>query len=188
MNKKELRLWLRRRRALLSEAEWRERNTEVLKLLKQEVERIQPKLIHSFLPKKGEKEPDVRPLLEQMKDIIIAVPKTLPGTFQMQHFVYEGPSSVSLNPMGIPEPVEGTEPIDIKHIDLVLVPMLGFDLQGQRLGYGGGYYDRFLANECRADVIKIGLSLLPPLEEPLAAEPHDVPLDAVICPVGVYRY
>jgi 5-formyltetrahydrofolate cyclo-ligase len=188
MNKKELRLWLRRRRALLTEAEWRERNTEVLKLLKEEVERIQPKLIHTFLPKKGEKEPDVRPLLEKLKGITIAVPKTRPGSYAMQHYRYEGPGSVALSPMGIPEPLANCALVQPSDIDLVLVPMLGFDLQGHRLGYGGGYYDRFLAQECEPEVLKIGLSLLPPLDQSLIAEPHDVPLDAVISPAGVYRF
>lgn len=71
---------------------------------------------------------------------------------------------------------EGPPPAEF---DLILVPMLGFDDQLQRIGYGGGYYDKFLATQPHAS--KIGVCFeLGRLDQPIPAEPHDIPLERVV--------
>ncbi|MGH7156833.1 MAG: 5-formyltetrahydrofolate cyclo-ligase, partial [Candidatus Saccharimonadales bacterium] len=66
--------------------------------------------------------------------------------------------------------------------DLILVPVLAFDKENYRLGWGGGFYDKFLANQPQA--LKIGLGFQDGLvEQGLPHEPHDVPLDKVITEV-----
>jgi len=82
--------------------------------------------------------------------------------------------------MGIPVPaaLQWVEQED--KIDLVLLPLLAFDLEGVRVGYGMGYYDQFLSR-LPAGVWKVGLSYFPP-EERLPRENHDVPMDACILP------
>ncbi|MDB6133902.1 MAG: 5-formyltetrahydrofolate cyclo-ligase [Verrucomicrobiales bacterium] len=86
--------------------------------------------------------------------------------------------------MGIPEPDSVTSPaVDPEEIDLVIVPGLGFTLQGGRLGFGGGYYDRFLAKTGPA-VATVGVCLscqVVPVES-LPMEPHDIPLHRVVAP------
>ena len=64
------------------------------------------------------------------------------------------------NDWGIDEP-KGGKIISPDKIDVVFVPLLACDYRGNRIGYGGGYYDRFLA-QCKPDVLKIGLSFFPP--------------------------
>lgn len=98
------------------------------------------------------------------------------------------------NRLGIREPV-APRPIPMRHLDLVFVPLLGFDRTGMRLGMGAGYYDRAFAfrrlRTCwhRPRLVGIGYALqqLPQIR----GGPHDVPLDAIVteqevirCPTG----
>ena len=70
-------------------------------------------------------------------------------------------------------------------IDLVLIPLLCFDKKGYRVGYGKGYYDRFLA-ECRPDVMKIGLSIFEPVDEISDVDEFDVKMDYCITPNKIW--
>ena len=81
----------------------------------------------------------------------------------------------------------GVELIDEKEIDLVLVPLLCFDKKGFRVGYGKGFYDRFLS-KCRSDVLKIGLSYFKPVEKIEDVRDFDVALDYCITPKGVWHF
>lgn len=87
---------------------------------------------------------------------------------------------------GILEPVGGTvvKPTDF---DIVLIPLLAFDKNGQRVGYGKGFYDRYLA-ACRPYCLKIGISLFDPIDLIEGVESHDIPLDIAICPAKLYDF
>lgn len=77
---------------------------------------------------------------------------------------------------GVPEPPEHGEPVPIEMLDLIVVPALAFDRTGQRLGRGGGFYDRLLAHdECHA--VTFGIAFNEQLVDSLPAEPHDHPVD-----------
>jgi 5-formyltetrahydrofolate cyclo-ligase len=75
----------------------------------------------------------------------------------------------------VKEPVETAPSIDLASVDLVLVPGLAFDLRGQRLGFGQGYYDRFLPRMPNA--VRVGLSFELQLLVEVPATTHDVPVD-----------
>jgi 5-formyltetrahydrofolate cyclo-ligase len=90
------------------------------------------------------------------------------------------------NKWNIPEPVERTV-VNEKDIDLVLLPLLAFDIKGNRVGYGKGFYDRFLQN-CKSDVVKVGLSLFEPTEELIESDVWDVPLDWGVTPECIYDF
>lgn len=91
------------------------------------------------------------------------------------------------NRWGIPEPKMPVEYVQPMMLDMVLVPLLGFDLQGNRIGYGKGYYDKFL-ELVRPKCLKVGLAFeLNKVVEGIPAEPHDVRLDFVITEQQVYR-
>jgi 5-formyltetrahydrofolate cyclo-ligase len=68
--------------------------------------------------------------------------------------------------------------------DVVLIPLLGFDKTGTRLGYGGGYYDRTLASLSKKPKL-IGLAFAAQELDHIPREPHDVPLDAIVTETGV---
>ncbi len=84
------------------------------------------------------------------------------------------------NKWGIREP-DGEQTAAPSELDIVLVPLLAFDAQGHRVGYGKGYYDRLLA-ECRPDCLKIGLSAFAAEERIDDIHPLDVRLDLCLTP------
>lgn len=95
-------------------------------------------------------------------------------------------SEFAISKWGIPEPVGGMimEPASF---DVILVPLVAFDKNGHRVGYGKGFYDRYLAL-CRPDCLKIGISLFEAVELIEDVESYDIRLDLAICPSQVYDF
>lgn len=91
-----------------------------------------------------------------------------------------------INKWRIAEPREGGF-TEIEKIDAVLVPLLCFDRRGFRVGYGKGFYDKFLS-DCRADCLKIGLSYFAPVTQIADAQSFDVPLDFCVTPEAVFSW
>jgi len=90
------------------------------------------------------------------------------------------------NEYGILEPmVADAIPTDL--IDIVLVPLLAFDAKGYRVGYGKGFYDKFLAG-CKKDAIKVGLSYFEPVEMIEDTDASDIKLDHCITPDKIYDF
>ena len=92
----------------------------------------------------------------------------------------------SLNSLQIPEPIQYTE-IDAKAIDVVFAPMFVADKKGNRVGYGGGYYDKFLAR-CKPETKKIGLTYFRPIENIDDIYFGDFPLDFCITPEEIVSF
>jgi 5-formyltetrahydrofolate cyclo-ligase len=90
------------------------------------------------------------------------------------------------NAINILEPLE-TRIVDPQEIDLVLVPVLACDTNGNRVGYGKGYYDRYLSR-CREDCIKVGISYFEPVDTIDDADGYDVPLNFCITPQQAYVF
>ncbi|MEO5891340.1 MAG: 5-formyltetrahydrofolate cyclo-ligase [Ferruginibacter sp.] len=90
------------------------------------------------------------------------------------------------NKYGIEEPLDGIDMFPTE-IDMVIVPLLCFDKKGNRVGYGKGYYDRFLSN-CRKDCLKIGFSYFGPVDQVDDVNKFDVKLDYGITPDEVYQF
>jgi 5-formyltetrahydrofolate cyclo-ligase len=84
------------------------------------------------------------------------------------------------NKWGIAEPIDGVA-INAKEIELVLVPLLCFDKKGYRVGYGKGYYDKFLAN-CHPNTLKIGFSYFEPIDTITDTDGFDIKLDICVTP------
>jgi 5-formyltetrahydrofolate cyclo-ligase len=82
----------------------------------------------------------------------------------------------------IPVP-DGT---DVLTPDILIIPMIGFDEQGYRLGYGGGYFDRTLA-ELERRVLTVGVSYEPLRMPTIHPQPHDIPMDFVVTEAALYR-
>src|SRR5690606_22310774 len=86
---------------------------------------------------------------------------------------------------GIPVPLETVEGSN-SLLQAVLVPLLAYDLEGHRLGYGKGFYDKFLS-QLGQGVLKVGISFFP-AEKFIPTEEHDVRLDSCINPDGVIEF
>ncbi|MFP9112971.1 5-formyltetrahydrofolate cyclo-ligase [Flavobacterium sp. RHBU_3] len=118
------------------------------------------------------------------KDIIVS--KSDFENYTLQHFLLTESTRLMVNPYGIPEPAEGIEVLPAK-VDVVFVPLLAFDNKGHRVGYGKGFYDRFLA-ECRPDVVKVGLSFFEAEPTEIPHSDTDIPLDFCVTPNGVVSF
>ncbi|WP_194774931.1 5-formyltetrahydrofolate cyclo-ligase [Pararhodonellum marinum] len=85
--------------------------------------------------------------------------------------------------MLFPEPIEL---VSLQQLQVVFIPLLAYDLKGNRLGYGKGHYDQFLKSLGNKPV-KIGLSFFPPMER-IVPEDHDIPLDMCVSPERIYYF
>ncbi len=114
------------------------------------------------------------------------VPRVNFETGELENVRFTANSLLKENIWQIREPIDG-EVIAAKNIDLVLVPLSGFDEKGFRAGYGKGFYDKFLIN-CRADCLKIGLNYFAPIEEIADIQNFDVKLDFCVTPEKVWEF
>lgn len=184
MTKKELRKIYLGKRMELSDAQCQQLSQEICDELFRVVQLSRVRVLHTFLPIRKTKEVDTRLIIDRIRSvfpqIMISVPRINNNTSELEHYYYESPEQLETNTWGIPEPVKGV-PTPVEKIDVVLVPLLVFDRQKHRLGYGRGFYDRFLAG-CRPDCLKVGLSFFGMEEKIDDISEKDVALDVVITP------
>ncbi|MEI7507946.1 MAG: 5-formyltetrahydrofolate cyclo-ligase [Flavobacterium sp.] len=141
---------------------------------------------HLFLTIEEQKEIDTQFILQILagKDKEIVVSKSDFTTLGMTHYLLTDNTKFQKNEYNVPEPVDGLE-VPVAKIDVVFVPLLAFDLKGNRVGYGKGFYDKFLSH-CKLETIKIGLSFF---EAELTIEDrnqNDISLDYVVTPKKIY--
>ncbi|RKS15601.1 5-formyltetrahydrofolate cyclo-ligase [Flavobacterium sp. 120] len=186
-NKKELRLKSKTLRNALSENEIEEMSLAVAnKILTLPI--WEKTYFHIFLPITEQKEVNTEFILHLLsgKDKEIIVSKADFETRNMTHFLLTDNTRIKKNAYNIPEPVDGIE-VPSHKIDVVFVPLLAFDKKGHRVGYGKGFYDKFLS-ECKPDVIKIGLSFFDPEELITDVFEGDVKLDYCVTPDEVHSF
>ncbi|MBD2722861.1 5-formyltetrahydrofolate cyclo-ligase [Hymenobacter armeniacus] len=152
--------------------------------------------LHLFLPLKKRNEPDTWGFVEwvwsEELPLRLAVPVVQADGTSLRHYELTPDTQLTQNKWGIEEPVPDpdTAPEVLPAVlDAVLVPLLAVDTAGHRVGYGGGFYDRFLA-QCRPGTQFIGLSVLDEAPVPALTDvlPTDVPLTACITPGRVWRF
>ena len=187
MNKTELRTQYKALRQNLSKVEIEEMSlaiaNEVLAL-----DIWDKTYFHVFLPIEEQKEVNTEFLLHLLtgKDKEIVISKSDFTTRKMTHFLLTDNTKIKKNEYNIPEPVDGIEVPTFK-IQVVFVPLLAFDTKGNRVGYGKGFYDQFLA-ECQPETIKIGLSFFEAENTITDVFEKDVQLDFCITPEKCYRF
>lgn len=184
------------RRLALDSGEVARRSDKLRENLLREFPVAQWQWLHLFLPLQKRNEPDtweiIRWVWGEELPLRLAVPVVQPDGESMRHYELTPATQLIQNRWGIDEPVPDllTAPEVFPGVlDAVLVPLLGVDRTGQRVGYGGGFYDRFLA-QCRPGAQFIGLNLLnePPVRRIADVLPTDVPLTAYVTPGKVWRF
>ncbi|QJX46485.1 5-formyltetrahydrofolate cyclo-ligase [Hymenobacter taeanensis] len=181
--------FLARRRAL-SENEVAQRSDRLRKHLIQRFPTDDWQWLHVFLPILQQKEPDtwgiIREFLHAGSSVKLAVPVVQADGRTLRHYHLAPDTQLVDSRWGIPEPVGAAE-VQPVQLDAVLVPLLAFDENGHRVGYGKGFYDEFLG-QCRPDALRIGLSLEPPVSRITDSWPGDIRLHACITPEKVWRF
>ncbi len=146
---------------------------------------------HIFMPIVEQKEVNTYYILQILmgkeKDIVVS--KADFQTLLMHHFLVTEHTKFRHNTYNIAEPIEdfNSKIIDSDTIEVVFVPLLAFDKQGNRIGYGKGFYDRFLQN-CKPKTTIIGLSFFEPETTPIPAEITDVTLQYCVTPSKIYQF
>jgi 5-formyltetrahydrofolate cyclo-ligase len=187
MHKKELRSKYKSLRASLSLNEIEEKSLAIAnKLLALPI--WEKTYFHIFLPIIEQKEVDTEVVLHLLagKDNEIIVSKSDFENRKMTHFLLADATKIKINDYNIPEPIDGIE-IPTSKIEVVFVPLLAFDKKGNRVGYGKGFYDRFLS-ECNPETIKIGLSFFDAEELIEDVFENDVKLDYCVTPNTVFSF
>ncbi|MDB5278619.1 MAG: 5-formyltetrahydrofolate cyclo-ligase [Ferruginibacter sp.] len=105
---------------------------------------------------------------------------------EMQAVLVDDDSYFETNKYGIDEPVCCTA-VPAAEIELSIIPLISFDKTGNRVGYGKGYYDRFL-NKCRPKNIKIGFSYFDAIDVIDDVNPYDIRLDYCITPERIFTF
>ncbi|MFC3561297.1 5-formyltetrahydrofolate cyclo-ligase [Pedobacter jamesrossensis] len=186
MLKVEIRKRALKERLSLTDEEYKKLNNSLLNQFKS-LDFYEVKTIHVFLPIIEKKEPNTFILIEWLAknhpQIKIIVPKADFETALMTNHEYIGVDDLQKNLYNILEPQKGN--IHSGEIDIVLIPLLSFDKQGYRVGYGKGFYDRFLES---INAQKIGLSLSPAIEKIDDVNEHDIRLDFCITPTEIIKF
>jgi 5-formyltetrahydrofolate cyclo-ligase len=190
MNKSTLRTAYKAKRNALSE----ESRVVLDKLLLQQWQSFHLpndiKCIMGFKPIEKFNEPNILPFIQhlqqQIEDLKVAFPKVSPNTSHVEAIAVSEHSIYEESNLGILEPVSGII-IDPQEIDMILIPLLAFDLRGYRVGYGKGMYDIFL-ERCKASILKIGISHFDPVPCITDTEIHDIALDICITPQKIYTF
>ena len=143
---------------------------------------------HVYLTIEEQKEINTDYLLSILagKDKNIVVSKSDFETREMTHYLLTDSTTLKKNQYHIPEPIDGIE-IKTENLEVVFVPLLAFDKRGHRVGYGKGFYDKFLS-QCKPETVKIGLSLFEAESKIDDVIESDVKLDYCVTPQKIYSF
>lgn len=190
MTKAELRKFYLNERLSLKDQELERFNVAICENFFTELDLRNVNVMHSFIPMANTKEPDTWLVINKLRIeypyIKISVPKINVQTIEIENFFLEGTGQLKANAWGIPEPEYGVA-TRTEEIDLVLVPMLIADNFGHRVGYGKGFYDKFLAT-CTPSCVTVGLCFYEPIDRIDDVNNFDVPLKYCITPTTVHRF
>lgn len=184
MTKSELRKIYLEKRAAMSAAELDAASRAIADRFFKEVDLAGVKKLHTFIRVARTHELDTSRIYYRLwkdrAEIETYAPRIELGGTRMENVFFHAASDLTENRWGIREP-DGEQTASPDEFDIVLVPLLAFDAQGHRVGYGKGYYDRFLA-ECRPDCLKVGLSAFAAEERIDDVHAADIKLDLCLTP------
>ena len=189
MTKKELRKIYNEKRNQLTHSQ-KEKLDDLILIQFQKLSLPDINIILSYWPMDGKNEINTHAITDFMMfrnpGIQIAYPVSDFASSEMKAILTNEDTEFKQNEYAILEPVSG-EAISPDEIDMILVPMLAFDRAGHRVGYGKGFYDRYLQNT-GDHVLKVGLSYFEAEEKIDDASDHDIKLDYCITPENIYDF
>ena len=144
------------------------------------------KTFHLFMTIVENKEVDTKPIFDLLigKEKEIIVPKINTNSNTLDSYIFDEKTVFNMSNFRIPEPKNGI--LFKGKIDVVILPLLAYDLNGNRIGYGKGFYDNFLSN-LKSEPLKIGISYFSPVKS-LESNNHDINLDYCITPNEIFSF
>jgi 5-formyltetrahydrofolate cyclo-ligase len=188
MTKKELRNLYREKRNTISSKD-KLKLDDLLLIQFQQLYFEDVHVLLTYWPKTNAQEPNTHLFSGYLRHTIPSLKITYPVTdlanCSMHAVLINEETVYHTNVYGLTEPKDG-EIINPQNIDLIFVPLLVYDINGHRVGYGKGFYDRYLTR-CRENSIKIGFSYFEPVEK-IDSNVFDVPLNYCVTPGKVYEF
>ena len=188
MTKSELRKYYLDKRLSLAPRQLEEISEKICHLVFSNFQ-LEKKKISLFLPIERKKEINTYRIWEKALsfDAEVAVPKVNFKTHELKQILFDSENQLEISKIGIPEPKKGRI-IAAEHFDIVFVPLLAIDIEGNRVGYGKGYYDRFL-RKCSPRCMFIGLNHFEGLEDKIIdINNNDIKLDACVTPNKIHHF
>lgn len=187
MTKSELRKYYLELRLNLSKSTADELCNKIIHQFIEEINLTSVRLIHIYLPIKSKNEINTFKLIDAINIKYPCIQFVVPVIKNkiMESVKYQIGEELIANKWGILEPLKLETVNQIP--DLVITPLLAFDQDGNRVGYGGGFYDRFF-EELPLNVSKIGLSFFESIDTIDDLDVFDIPLDVCITPKRIYDF
>ncbi len=188
MTKAEARKIYLEKRLALTDAAYQQLNFQLYQQFFTHINLSFIRCLHIFLPIESKREPDTWPIIDRIRrefpHVRLSIPKVAGD--QLENIYFEGLHQLKKNKWGIFEPQQGV-PTPAEKIDMVIVPLLAVDARGHRVGYGKGFYDRFLST-CRPDCQRIGISYEEPCEALEDIDNYDISLTHCLTPLNLTSF
>lgn len=141
---------------------------------------------HIYLSIKEKNEVDTMPIINILnnKKKKVLIPKSDFNNTTMKSFLLNDNTVLKKNNYGITEPINNEE--FLGRIDVIFIPLVAYDLIGNRVGYGKGFYDKFLRNQ-NNKILRVGLSFFNP-EKRIKIDEHDENLDFCVTPNRIFSF
>lgn len=173
----------------LSPLERAEKSQQIAVSVFQVLPLYRPTVLHCFIAIEKFNEVDTAVIFHRLwndfPNVTTVVPRAEMQTGEMRHIIFAPDTKLIKNVWDIYEPVHN-ELVKIEEIDVVLIPLLCFDRHLHRVGFGKGFYDRFLLN-LRSDTQTIGLSYFEPVDKIDDIREGDIPLDMCVTPTNIFH-
>ncbi|HJJ31309.1 MAG TPA: 5-formyltetrahydrofolate cyclo-ligase [Methanocorpusculum sp.] len=176
MDKTALRTELKERRFAVSADERKRKSERICSFLEEETKGFSGILAYAAKEPEVETLPYIAKMIAAGKTVAVPIIEKETHTLRLSRLT--SISDLEISTFNVPEPVSAEKPISPKDVECVILPMVGFDRKGNRLGYGAGYYDRFLA--ANPHVKKIGLAYACQEVSAVPAEEYDIRMDEII--------
>lgn len=182
LSKAGLRESIRARRRAIPENERKRAAEAVAALLSRIPQLTGANLVLAYAANREELDPGPAIAALRESGVRIAYPRVSNDALDVHEV--DNPSDLVLGTFSIREPRPDAPRVDIGAIDVVLVPAIAFDRRGYRIGYGGGFYDRFFAH-LPTGPLRVGLAFDEQLLDQVPVQPHDEPVDMIVTPSAV---
>jgi len=169
-------------RLAITKDQYRQWNDSITRLLVNGFPSLQQMTIGLYWPYKGEFDPRFAIREFRKGGAIAALPVVIQKAQPLQFREWWPGAPVTKGVFNLPNP-EGTA---VLQPNVLLIPPIGFDLKGYRLGYGGGFFDRTLAS-LTPQPLKIGVAFEISRMETIYPQPHDIPMDFIVTEAAIYK-
>ncbi|MDD1696162.1 MAG: 5-formyltetrahydrofolate cyclo-ligase [Methanoregula sp.] len=180
-DKKVLRDHARALRSTLSAAEILEKSGRICRNVLAVIDGANPLMVYASKPPEVNTHALIRMLIDQGKTVVVPIIEKETKTLRLSFL--DDPAVLRQSTFNVPEPVGHEHPAQGSDVKAVIIPMLAFDRKGNRLGYGAGYYDRFLTTH--RHLTRIGIAFACQELKEIPADPTDAGMDIIVTDTGI---